>query len=43
MGQAIVEEQVKTADKGTVTHLLSKLKALNPAQVSELLQGKEEG
>ena len=40
MGKAIVEEQVKKADQGTIMHLLSKLHELTPEQVSELLRGQ---
>ena len=43
MSQAIVEEQVKTADQGRVTHLLSKLSELTPEQVSKLLKEHNEG
>ena len=39
MAQAIVEEQVKNTDQGTITHLLSKLNELTPEQVTELLKG----
>jgi acyl carrier protein len=43
MGQAIIEEQVKGADKVTVNHFLSKLSEMTPEQVSELLKGQERG
>jgi amino acid adenylation domain-containing protein len=41
MGQAIVEEQVKGADKVTVNHFLSKLSEMTPEQVSEFLKRQE--
>ena len=41
MGQAIIEEQVKNADKVTVNRFLSKLSEMTPEQVSELLKGQE--